>query len=372
MTRRNNQQRTEEDMSRLTRIPLGIDTQGTFAKEMVRVLIVDDDFSNRELVKAMLPPDRFATDEVVCGEDAITMVSSNSYDVVLLDKVLPGIGGDDVCRHIREKLGNHLLPLIVVTGSGGNEELKRSFSAGANDYITKPFNRHELVSRVDAAASRKRLTDQLDSAESMLFALARMVEAKDQCTGDHCSHLSHISTTLGKELGLPASDIKALDQGGVLHDIGKLGIPDSILLKNTSLDDAEWKLMQNHPLIGAELCRGLKSVQGAIPIIKFHHEKWDGTGYPFGIGGTEIPLIVRIFQIADIYDALANERPYKKAMSTGEIIGVFQQEISNGWRDPELGNYFLEILRKRPEILANPEVRQPVRCERPHRLISGI
>jgi putative two-component system response regulator len=243
----------------------------------------------------------------------------------------------------------------MITGSADQNDLVKSMRVGATDFMHKPYSPLELVARVSAAASHKRLLDQLDSAESLLFALARMVEAKDENTGDHCSRLAHGSVVFGTALGLNEEQLLALRRGGVLHDIGKLGIPDSILLKNGPLTDEEWVLMRQHTVIGARLCSGLNSMKLTVPIIRHHHERWDGSGYPDGLKGEEIPYLARIFQIVDVYDALASVRPYKPAWPHEKIIAAMEEETRKGWRDPELMAVFLDILHKRPEDLLLPE-----------------
>ena len=323
--------------------------------EPYNILIVDDDAAHRALEKEILSSDRYCVSEAEDGERALEMIRRNEYDVILLDKRMPGIDGDQVCTRIRKELDLPLLPVIMVTGTNTNEELVRSMEAGASDFIRKPYNPMELLARVNAAASHKRLTDQLDSAESMLFALARMVEAKDEHTGDHCSRLAHASVVFGSVLGLNDAQLVALRRGGVLHDIGKLGIPDSILLKQGPLTDEEWVIMREHTTIGARLCEGLKSMSLTVPIIKYHHERWDGSGYPEGLKGEQIPYLARVFQIVDIYDALVSERPYKKPFPLDKVIAILEEERDKGWRDPNLTNVFLEILRQRPEDLRMPE-----------------
>ena len=321
------------------------------------VLIVDDDIAHRTLEKEILSGQQYRVSEADNGENALSLIRQHDYDVVLLDKRMPGIDGDQVCARIRQELGLQLLPVIMVTGTNSNEDLVRSMDAGASDFIRKPYNPMELLARVNAAASHKRMTDQLDSAESMLFALARMVEAKDEYTGDHCTRLSHASVVFGKTLGLTEAQLIALRRGGVLHDIGKLGIPDSILLKQGKLTDEEWVIMREHTTIGARLCEGLKSMSLTVPIIKYHHERWDGTGYPDGLKGKDIPLLARVFQIVDIYDALVSERPYKKPFSHEKVISIFEEEKEKGWRDPDLVEIFLKILRERPEYLVVPSLK---------------
>ena len=316
-----------------------------------RVLIVDDDPTHRGLEREILCGADYQVIEAGSGAGALNALRSQHFDAVLLDKCMPGMDGDEVCRHIRSELGLTLLPILMVTGHGEAGTLATSLAAGANDFLCKPYDPTELLARVDAAVVHKRVTDQLDSAESVLFALARMVEAKDGTTGDHCSRLSHTGVVLGRELGLGPEELLALRRGGVLHDIGKLGIPDSILLKQGALTDDEWKVMRQHVEIGARLVGSLKSMRQTVPIVLHHHERWDGSGYPHGLRGQEIPLVARVFQVVDIYDALAHARPYKPALAREKIIEIMEAEAARGWRDPELITIFLDIVRRRPEQL---------------------
>lgn len=326
-----------------------------FEDDPIRVLIVDDDPHHRALERELLDSPLYQVEEASSGPDALIRLSHAEYDVVLLDKRMPGMDGDETCRRIRSDLGLKLLPVLMVTGNSDVDNLTLSMEAGATDFVRKPYDPSELLARLNSAASRKRLTDQLDSAESLLFALARMVEAKDGTTGDHCSRLSHTGVVLGKALGLTSEELQALKRGGILHDIGKLGIPDNILLKPGKLIEQEWGLMRQHVYIGAQIVGGLKSMRLTVPIIQHHHERWDGTGYPDGLQGKEIPLLARVFQIVDIYDALRNARPYKPAMSRDEVISIMEEEAAKGWRDPEITTVFLDIVRNRPQDLDIPE-----------------
>lgn len=314
-----------------------------------RVLIVDDESSHRRLEREILLPPKYEVFEAGSGQEALDLIRSQPFDAVLLDKRMPDMDGDEVCRRIRDELGEPMLPVIMVTGIGGGADLSASLRAGADDFIRKPYSPMELVARLDAAVKHKRLTDQLDSAESMLFALARMVEAKDTYTGDHCSRLAHNAVVFGQALGLGQADILVLRRAGVLHDIGKLGIPEHILLKPGVLTQDEWAVMRQHCAIGAALCGGLKSMKAVLPIIRSHHERLDGGGYPDGLKGGDIPFLARVFQIVDIHDALAHHRPYKPALDPAGVIRIMEAETAQGWRDPELMAVFLDRLRARPE-----------------------
>ncbi len=313
-----------------------------------RVLIVEDDGPHLSLQVDILQtlPSQVTTAD--SGLKALGLVKNGKFDLVLLNKRLPDIDGDEVCYRIRQELNNHLLPVIMVTGSGSSQSLHHSLSIGANDFIKKPYDPLELKSRARAAIEMKHLMDQLDDAASVLFTLAKMVEARDPTTGEHCNRLVNTCRILGETLNLPASDQEALRKGAILHDIGKIGVPDSVLLKPGELTSDEWQVMQRHAAIGADLCLQLNSVRDAVPIIRHHHERWDGSGYPDGLSGEGIPLVARVFQYADIYDALRHDRVYSKAQPVDEILEVLKLEIENGWRDPEIGRVFIDILLQDP------------------------
>lgn len=326
-----------------------------------RVLIVDDDPIHRLLECEILQAPKYSVLEACGGEQAIALLGAQCFDVVLLDKYMPGLNGDQVCQIIRKDLGLSMLPIIMVTGSTSASELTASLQNGANDFIRKPYNPIELTARVDSAVAQKRLTDTLEDAESVLFALARMVNAKDDTTGEHCSRVARNCVIFGKYLGLNDNDLQALRHGGVLHDIGKLGIPDAILLKPGKLTEPEWKIMQSHTTIGWGLIDGLHTQRLTAPIVRHHHERWDGSGYPDGLRGEEIPILARVFQLIDIYDALAYERPYKPALDRHSIIRIFQEETAKGWRQPELVKEFLSLLETEAEqfatsVAANPDL----------------
>jgi len=184
-----------------------------------------------------------------------------------------------------------------------------------------------------------------DETEAILFALALAVEQRDQQTSGHCQRLALITVALGHNLGLKGSDLETLYRGGFLHDVGKVGIPDSILLKPGKLTADEWVIMRSHPLRGEEICRPMKSLDPVLPIIRHHHERFDGYGYPDGLRGEQIPLLARIMQVADIYDALMNARPYKPAYTPDQALEILQKEADAGWRDPNLVRTFVQIHR---------------------------
>lgn len=316
-----------------------------------RVLVVDDMATNRKLVGYVLRPPEYQVFEASDGKQALDILSREAFDLVLLDVMMPGIDGFETCRRIRSELGLKLLPVIMLTSMGSTDNVVHGMDVGADDYVTKPFNSIELTARVRAAIERKHLVDRLDDAEMVLLSLGRMVEARDDDTGGHCDRLAHTGVVFGRELGLGVEDLDALRRGGVLHDIGKLGIPDNVLLKKGKLNADEWQIMKQHTVIGAALCSPLRTMRRTADIARCHHEKWNGTGYPDGLKGEEIPLIARVFQIVDIYDALSSERPYKAAFSNEKVIEIMERETAAGFWDARLMAKFLEVVRERPEVL---------------------
>jgi len=319
-----------------------------------QILVTDDMAMNRALVKQAFSVG-YGVIEAETGEQALEILASRPVDVLLLDILMPGMDGYETCKAIRKRPDLSLLPIILLTALGNPEDVLKGMEAGATDYVAKPFNIVELRARVNAAIDRKRMTDRLDDTESVLFSLARMVEARDKDTGNHCDRLAHMGVVFGSHLGLSAVQLEALRRGGVLHDIGKLGIPDSILLKKDKLDADEWETMKQHTTIGATLCSPLRTMRGTVDIILGHHERWDGSGYPFGLAGNDIPLLARIFQLVDIYDALSSERPYKPAFPQEKVIAMMEEEVAKGWRDPDLMEKFLEIVHTDPQSLQLPD-----------------
>jgi putative two-component system response regulator len=233
---------------------------------------------------------------------------------------------------------------VLVTGLAATEDRVAGIDAGADDFLTRPVEKTELLARVRSLLKLKIHTDELESAESVLFALATSIEAKDPYTEGHCERLSEYSVLLGQQLGLPKEQLSALRRAGIVHDIGKIAIPDSILLKPGPLTDSEWVIMRQHPEIGERICAPLKSFSLVRPIIRHHHERFDGSGYPDRLQGLEIPLTARVIQIVDVYDALTTERPYKQALSTAEALRTMQEEVRKGWWDPGIFDKFQTLM----------------------------
>src|SRR6202163_285839 len=312
------------------------------AAQTPTILIVDDLDLNRHLLKAILKTESYRILEAKRPAAALKLLEQEKVDLVVLDMVMPGMSGPDFCRALKADRRTQLIRILVITGVRGAENEIAGIESGADEFLVKPLLPAVVRTRVRGMLRSKALIDSLDEAETILFALAKSVEARDNYTGMHCERLAAYSVQLGQALGLSAAEQLALYRGGYLHDIGKVGIPDSILHKRGLLTAEEWQLMRMHTIRGEEICRPMKTLAPVLPIIRSHHERWDGTGYPDGLKGEEIPLLARILQVADIYDALTTARSYKPAFSHSYALEIMLEESQRGWRDPELIPLFAE------------------------------
>ncbi|WP_017651252.1 response regulator [Fortiea contorta] len=315
-----------------------------FDSDLPKILVVDDHAASRMTAVALLTMEGYEVIEAESGSVAVELVRQKQLDLILLDVMMPGMDGFEVCQTLKQNELTRLIPVIFITALNDRRSRIRGIEVGADDFLTKPFDRVELAARVKSLVRQKRLNEDLDHAEQVLFSVARAIESRDPNTGDHCERLVKLGKAFGEYLNLSRNQIRDLMWGGYLHDIGKVGIPDAVLLKTNKLTPQDWEIMKQHVLIGVKICQPLRSMRGVIPIIRHHHERWDGSGYPDGLKGDEIPYLAQVFQIIDIYDALTSERPYKRAYSTEEALSVIREETNSGWRNPQLVRQFAEFI----------------------------
>jgi putative two-component system response regulator len=297
------------------------------------ILVADDNEANRELITGILSAAGY---QVVCardGNEAVSIVLGGSVDLVLLDVVMPGRTGFSACQQIKSNPNTRLIPTVLVTSLSDTDDRIHGIMCGADDFLNKPVNKHELLARIHSLLRLKSFTDELENAETVLFSLATSIEAKDPYTEGHCERLSEYSVALAERLGLSDELRVALRRAGMVHDVGKIVVPEHILLKPGALTDEEWKIMKQHPIVGEKICRPLKSFRHVLPIILHHHEKLDGSGYPHGLQGDQIPITVRVLQVVDVYDAITTDRPYRKALPPEEAIALIRKEVTRGWWD---------------------------------------
>lgn len=327
--------------------------------EPIRVLVADDETLNRRLLRRYLERAGMTVVEASDGVMALEKLDElgESIDVVLLDLLMPTLRGEEVLKRMRSEERFRRLPVLVASNLNSMDSQEDLLALGASDYLHKPVRARELVARVRSLARLKRGLDELDDAGKVLMTLGRSVEAKDEGLDGHCERLSLLAVALGEELGLPGRDLLALYRGGVLHDIGKIGIPDAVLFKRGNLTPEEWTVMKQHPVIGDEIIAPLRSMRDVRPIVRHHHERWDGSGYPDGLAGEAIPMVARVLQLADAYDALRVERVYKPSMTPEESAATIREEAARGLWDPHLIEVGLPLLisYELPDALKYPE-----------------
>jgi putative two-component system response regulator len=310
-----------------------------------RVLLVEDDDIQRQLSEILLTREGLSVTAVADGLEAEYELATAQFDLALLDINVPHRNGFEICEGIKRNPETRLTPVILLTGYNDSESRMRGLLAEADDFLAKPIDPIELKMRIKNLLKRKQYTDELEHAEQVLMTLGRSIEAKDPLTRGHCERISHLSVLFGQELGLDERELKALGIAGSVHDIGKVTVPDHILLKRGPLLPDEWEIMRSHAVAGERICQPLRSMQLVTQIIRCHHERQDGTGYPDGIKGDDIPLLARVTQIVDIFDALTSDRPYRAALPISTALAIMQEETERGWWDYELFSRFRSLAR---------------------------
>ena len=319
-------------------------------RRMQSILVVDDNRQNADLLKELLSGRGYRMVAVHHAADAEAQIRRAPPDIILLDVVMPGKSGYELCHELKQDPATRLIPIVMITGLSDRQDRLKGIEAGADEFLTKPIHPEELYARVRSLLKLKEFTDELETAESVLCTLGLSVESRDPYTEGHCERLAQDATQLGRHLGLDQESLVALRRGGYLHDLGKIAVPDEILKKGSNLTPEEWKVMKLHPITGETICRPLKSLRLVLPIIRSHHEHSDGSGYPDGLRKGEIPLLPRILQVVDVYDALRTARPYKPALSHDEAVVTMREEAHSGLWDVELVAEFFDMLDKRTQV----------------------
>lgn len=309
------------------------------------ILVVEDEQPNRELLVRLLSGQGYDVDSVGDGEAALRAIEDKRCDLVLLDVGLPGMSGFEVCRWIKQRPATRLTPVVLVTGLHARQHKIKGIEMGADDFLAKPFDQEELIARVGSLVRLKRYTDELDSAESVIFSLALTVEARDPYTEGHCQRLAAYAKALGAQLHLHDDELASLERGGYLHDVGKIGIPDAVLQKPSKLTTEEYETMKRHTVIGEGLCGKLRSLETVRPIVRHHHERRDGSGYPDRLRGDDIPPLAQIVGIVDTYDAIATTRPYRAALPAEHAYEELTRESARGLHREDLVQAFIGLGR---------------------------
>ena len=305
--------------------------------------MVDDKQSNRELLEGRLADLGYDVREAKDGVEALDAVSAEEPDLILLDIDMPRLDGIAVCERLKAHPIHRMIPIVILTASSDRDTKLRGLAAGADDYLSKPFDAKELLIRTKVLLRQRALNQRLEATEGVLFALARAVEARDRHTIYHAERVGRYGEAIGRADGLSPEDCELLYQGGVLHDLGKIAIPDAILLKPGPLTAEEFAVMRTHSVEGERICLSLRTVAHYLPIIRHHHERVDGAGYPDHLYGNDIPLGARIAAISDAWDAMVSDRPYRAGLGADEAISRLRGGAGKQW-DAGLVRVFLELV----------------------------
>jgi putative two-component system response regulator len=309
------------------------------------VVVADDDAAAAHALVRGLVAVGCSVTRVATTEDALEMVHRQRPDLLLLASSLAGRSGFDVCKRLKADPGTRLIPILMLSGTEVREPRNRSLRVGADDCMPKPVDIAQLRVRVASLLYFKRLTNALNSAQAVMLSLAMAIEGRDPFTDGHCQRVSRYAIALGRALSLDQSQIEVLHRGGFLHDIGKLSVPDATLVKNGPLSGSEWAIVEQHPVVGEQICRELRSLHDVCPIVRSHHERLDGSGYPDGLTGEDIPITAQIVSLADAYDSLTTDRPYRPAVAVDVAIGILRREATRGWRRSDLVETMAQVLK---------------------------
>ncbi|MDP3110969.1 MAG: response regulator [Thermodesulfovibrionales bacterium] len=315
--------------------------------EKASILIVDDLKVHLELMEAVFEKEGYKVLTARNATEALQLAENLSLDLAILDVMMPGMDGYDLCKKLKEGRGARFFPVILVTSLSESEDKIAGIEAGADDFISKPFKSIEVITRVRSLLKLKRLQEELDHSESVILTLAVALDSKDPYTKGHSERVANLSAEFAAFIGLYEKEQSLIKKAGALHDIGKIGIGDYILHKTGILTKEELRLVEQHAVIGENICRPLYSLNSILSAIRHHHERWDGTGFPDGLKGEDIPLMARILAIVDSFDAMVSERPYRSPASGEEAIRRMEMEKSSGQWDPSFLERFIEMMRKK-------------------------
>jgi putative two-component system response regulator len=324
-------------------------TEDSGGSPSARIFVVDDDPQVRSLLRTLLKSRGYGVEEFGAGEPALERIRTDPPDLVFLDLQLPDRSGHSVLEEIRSNLATRLLPVVMLTGFATSEQKVRAYELGVTDFLAKPFSPDELLPRVRSLVLLKLFADEHEHAEHMIVTLARTIDARDPYTAGHSARVADYAELVARRMGFEETTLLELRRGALFHDLGKIAVPDAVLLKPGPLSAEERGVIQKHPVVGTELLAPMNTMLKTLPIVRFHHERLDGSGYPDGRSGADLPLTIRIVTVADIFDALTTARVYRVALSREAAYEIMEDEVGRGWWDGE-------VLRELQAALAERDV----------------
>ena len=332
----------------------------TLKSSPARVLVVDDELAIRKGLVFLLRKEGYETLEAEDGAQVLDLVLGMRPDLILLDLMMPKVDGLVVCRQLKSREETRLIPVVMITAVYSQDQKIKAIEAGADEFLNKPVSIIELRARVKSLLRMKRLNDFLDRSDNVIASLANAIEAKDKYTEGHNERVARYSVSLARLAGLSKRDLNTIQMAGILHDVGKIGVPDNVLNKPGPLNNDEFSRILAHPGKGEKILEPLQSLSGIREAVLYHHERYDGKGYPEGLKGEGIPLYARIIAIADSYDAMTTDRPYRNGLSREAAIAELKAKAGVMW-DPALVERFIESLQSgeiygKPTEEASPDV----------------
>ena len=307
-----------------------------------RILVVDDLAENREILVDLLGSEGYILDTAKDGAEAVEKALASPPDLILMDVSMPRLTGFEACRRLKADERTHLVPIVLVTGLVAREDRIQGIAAGCDDFLTKPVDSEQLIARTRNLLRTKSLVDELEQAENVLVSLANALDAKDNYTRGHSERVAKYASALGAEVGLGRIECRNLRRAGLLHDIGKIGTSLDYLHKPGPLTTAEYEEVKKHPVIGFEICRPLRTMAPLLALIRGHHERLDGRGYPDALRADAVPVPLRCLTIADVYDAITSDRSYRKALPRDRAFKIMSEEASTGMWDARLVDLFFD------------------------------
>ena len=309
-----------------------------------RVFVVDDDDQVRGLMRRLLTRAGYTVEEFAVGATALDAIRERPPDLVLLDLMLPDASGNDILAQIRENPSTRLLPVVMMTGHGTRDDRLRAQRTGVTDFLAKPVAADELLPRVKSLVLLKHFADEHEHAEQVILMLAKTIDARDSYTAGHSGRVAQYACDVAERLGQKPAEIEDIRRGALFHDIGKIVVPDSVLKKVGPLTAEERLTINQHPVAGCELLSGMKTMRRILPIVYHHHERLDGSGYPDGISGGDIPQVVRIVSVANVFDVLTTTCAYRPAMTFEQAWNVIDEDVARGRLDPDLVKALKEVV----------------------------